>query len=69
MRLGSFCEAAVHIYLRQHPEGLLRLRPWRELQQDIGECPGCGTTLHVHWTPARCAAEGVEPETADQVAA
>lgn len=54
-----WCEDAVHDYLRQHPEDLLRLRPWRELRQDIGECPGCDTTLHVDWTPERRVMEGV----------
>jgi len=54
-----FCEAAVHAYLRQHPEDLKRLRPWRDLLQDIGECPGCDTTIHVDWSPERIAAEGV----------
>lgn len=54
-----WCEEAVHVYLRQHPEDLQRLRPWRELRQDIGECPGCDTTLHVDWTPERRALEGV----------
>lgn len=45
--LPRFCGPEVHEYLRQHPEDLLRLRPWPELEIWIGECVGCHSTLAV----------------------
>ena len=42
-----FCEEAVHDWLRAHPCDLLNLRPWPSAGLEIGECPGCGTTLAI----------------------
>jgi len=41
------CSPEVHPYLREHPEDVLSLRWWPELELWIGECPGCKTTLSV----------------------
>ena len=53
----EFCDREAHEELRRKPSLLLRLRPWAELEQDIGECPDCGSTLHVDWSEARKSAE------------
>jgi len=67
------CDPALHPYLRQHPGDLLRLRPWAELRMDVGECPGCITTLCMPWDDQRRRIEGVpsiaEDEAADREAA
>lgn len=66
-RRNAFCEEAVHAYLKAHPGDLKNLRPWPELRDDIGECPGCDATLHISWSDERRQAEGV-PTRAEEEA-
>ena len=42
-----FCDEAVHEHLRRTPIDMLNLRPWPSAGLEIGECPGCGTTLAI----------------------
>lgn len=53
------CGPEVHPYLKAHPGDLLNLRPWRDLRGDIGECPGCHTSLLAPWSDERRLVEGV----------
>lgn len=66
------CGPEVHPYLRQHPGDLLHLRPDPFCRGDMGECPGCGSSLVAPWSDERRAAEGVptiaEDEAEDAVA-